>query len=279
MDTYKSAALLLLIVFAAAVLVLFYSFNIEPNSISVTRTEIDLGGTDDPMKIVFISDIHAALVSDDFLRAVVERANAENPDVILLGGDYVDWDESEIDRLSVLGGLKAEKGVYAVLGNHDYRRVYGNGYAATEEGDVLADEVAAKLEGMGFTVLRNRNAELADGVVLVGLDDAWAQRDDYEMATNGTEGYPVKILLAHNQDAILPEQLAGWDLILVGHTHCGQVRLPIIGSVPKLLGYMDEEYDNGHYDLGDGTHVYATCGIGAGPRFLAPPEITVITVS
>ncbi|NYZ76879.1 metallophosphoesterase [Candidatus Micrarchaeota archaeon] len=263
----------------AAALILVYAFAIEPNMISITKTTIELDGTEEPLKIVFISDVHAALVSDDFLRSVVERVNAENPDVILLGGDYVDWDESEISRLSVLGGLRAETGVYAVLGNHDYRQVYGNGYAATEAGNALAENVSAKLEGMGFTVLRNENAEIAEGVVLAGMDDFWAQKNDYGRAANGTEEYPVKILLVHNQDAIAPAESGGWNLILVGHTHCGQVRLPLVGSVPKMLGFMDEEYDNGYYDLGDGMHLYATCGIGVGPRFLAPPEITVITIS
>jgi len=133
------------------------------------------------------------------------------------------------------------------------------------------------LELEGIRVLRNGNADLG-GFTLVGVDDAWACESDYWKAVEGADRSRPIILLTHNQEAVPPQEYEGLGLVLVGHTHCGQVRLPIIGSVPKLFGFRGE-YDAGLHRFGNDSYIYTTCGIGGGPRFLAPPEISVIDVS
>jgi len=81
--------------------------------------------------------------------------------------------------------------------------------------------------------------------------------------------------LAHNQnDLEINKEIA--DLYLFGHTHCGQIRLPYIGSIPKIFGFQGD-YDYRHYVVND-ADVYTTCGLAPAPRFFNPPEITIINL-
>lgn len=262
---------------AAAILVIagliaFYAFQVEPYSLIVTRTSIDIDGLEEQIRIVFLADHHLDVTPRQVLEASVGAANSEDPDYIFLGGDFVSGYD-DIPELSLLGNLSAKKGVYAVLGNHDY--LLDDHGCADEGGMMVAGNVTEKLEGMGITVLRNEAVELSDSIVLAGVDDYFACESDYATAKNGTGRYPVRILLTHNQEAIPGEELGYWDLALFAHTHCGQVRLPAIGSIPRLFG-LKGEYDMGHHIV-NGTHVYTTCGVGGYPlRFLAPPEVSVL---
>ncbi len=251
----------------------YYMFFIEPNALIVKRITLDVG-LDEPVKIVFIADIHIETISDEFLERVIETANAEKADYILLGGDYTDSLMYTGDRLAPLQNLKSKKGTYAVLGNHDYY-LYEMSCSIPE--DSTAEEITVFLEFSGITVLRNEHVYTGD-FILVGVDDEWACKDDYEETIEGVNSSGTAILLTHDQEAVPRNEFSRWDLILVGHTHGGQIRLPLIGSIPKLFGFKGE-YDRGYYEFEDGGRIYTTSGIGGGPRFLAPPEITVIELS
>jgi predicted MPP superfamily phosphohydrolase len=276
---YKAALKLLIkmVLFAAvSFIALFalmaYMFWIEPSTIHTTYTQVD---GSDPMKIVFVADIHSWSISEEYLNEVIVKINSEKPDYILLGGDFINGVESEIPKLGLFKNLSAKKGVYAVLGNHDYN--LGEPRCAGLAGIALSEKIESKLNESGIQVLRNENVQLSNSTVLVGLDDYWACQTNYSKAVKGSEGYDTKMLLTHNQEAIPTDKMNNWNLMLVGHTHCGQIRLPIIGSIPKLLGFKGE-YDAGYYRLGNNSSIYNSCGIGGGPRFLAPPEITVIEI-
>lgn len=288
------AVIALIFVFAG----MYYAFGVEPNTMLVKRSYIEVGG-DQPMKIVFLADFHAWSLSDEYLNKVVAITNAENADYVLLGGDYVGGSEHEVSKLSPLKNLTAKKGIYAVMGNHDYMKVYGHDCPnlisledrwsklgkeldktnySNFKGEMLGEKIVDKLEVMGITVLRNEYVPLSNSTMLVGLDDLWGCKTNYSKAIAGTENYSTNILLTHNQDAIPSGKLTDWNLVLAGHTHCGQARLPLIGSLPKAIGFSGK-YDIGHYKLDEDSHIYTTCGIGNGPRFMAPPEITVIEIS
>jgi predicted MPP superfamily phosphohydrolase len=275
---------LVILIYAAF---MFYVIAIEPNTISVIHTYIDLPDLEDGMTIAFITDTHLGAGSSEVLEAAVEAANAENPDFILLGGDYIDPSQSNVSGLSFLGNLSADKGIYAVMGNHDYDN-YGISCpdsAGISKGKAVSD----KLRSMDIRVLSNEAVELSDSVVLAGLDDYWACKSSYSLASNkttytktadGVEKYTTRILLTHNQDAVPPDELTEWNLVLAGHTHCGQVRLPFVGSIMKNFFGFSGEYDKGHYKLGNDSHIYTTCGVGGFPmRFLAPPEVSILHLS
>ncbi len=125
-------------------------------------------------------------------------------------------------------------------------------------------------------VLRNEH-DLLDvrgkEFAVVGVDELWACRNDYQAAANGTEGIP-KIVLAHNLKAVNPDLIGGRALVLSGHTHCGLIRVPVLTELVLGSGPI-----GGRAALDEGTDAYITCGItGGGARFLTNPEISVIEV-
>ena len=167
--------------------------------------------------------------------------------------------------------MHAKYGVYAVMGNHDYGMITSR---ENPPNDLMASDIRAFLEGSGIRILRNENVQ-AGNLTIIGLDDQWAGRRDELAALSGNiSGY--RILLSHNQEGLAIGNGTA-DLYLFGHTHCGQIRLPGVGSIPKLFGFKGQ-YEMGRYRINE-SDVYTTCGLGWGPRFLAPPEVTVIELN
>jgi len=267
---FRLALIALLSFILAAALLAFYAFYIEPDNITVSRMSID--GTGTHMKIIFMSDFQRANADPAFIQRAVDIANNENADLILLGGDYVEYNDSELPSVAPLRSLRAKDGVYGVLGNHDYGVVHWRYCPGNES---LAKEITDYLEENGtINVLGNENTKV-DGITLITLDDLWACKRNESEAYAGTAS-SYRILLSHNQEELAISNSTA-DLYLFGHTHCGQIRFPFIGAVAKYFG-MNGDYDSGHY-LVNGSHVYTTCGLAWGPRLLAPPEVTVIELN
>jgi predicted MPP superfamily phosphohydrolase len=220
--------------------------------------------------IVFISDIHIETISDEFLEGVVQKVNAEKPDYIFLVGDFADGGSYPIKRLTLFAELKSKEGIFSVLGNHDYP-VFACDSNTTE------NQISDFLSTREITVLRNENIDLED-FVLVGVDELWACRSNYSKAMADVNQSRPLIMLVHNSDAIPEDEIEKLNLVLSGHTHCGQVRFPLIGSPLRIVGLISE-YDMGLYKFDEDNYLYTTCGIGGGPRFLAPPEISVFEIT
>ncbi|MFH2105661.1 MAG: metallophosphoesterase [Candidatus Micrarchaeota archaeon] len=258
-----------LAIYLGIYLVFIYAIYYAPYQLTIKYQTFQILDTQNPVKIVFISDIHAGIVSEGYLRYVVDQINKEDPDMILIGGDFIHVDESETHILEPLRGLKAKQGVYSILGNHDYGLSWSN--------RETAGKVKAYLESIGIDVLINENKELqieGNKIELIGLGSYWAGETDYDKATEGIDEKLPKIILIHEQEGLDISKVKGNAIILAGHTHCGQVRVPFLGSIPKLFGFkgdVDMERGKiGHYEI------YTTCGIGGTPRFLTGPEITII---
>jgi len=266
-----------MILLLAIVSLAVYSFTIAPYGIQTTENAFDLGLARDghaPLRIVLISDIHDSYRNNGYMERVIAMVNGQHPDIILIAGDSVEADMGDLHELDVLSALNSSYGTYAVLGNHDYG-VFWSDYP-------FADKVERKMESLGIKVLRNENVNLTFGsddkssIALVGVDDHWAHRSDFEGSLAGIPKNASKIILVHDQTAIDRNLLEGKNLVLSGHTHCGQVRIPIVTDlVLRALGFGD--LVGGRKDLSPDDSLYITCGIvPGGVRFLAPPEITVI---
>jgi len=280
----------------AFLLALGYSYFIEPSRLIVNQQTLEIKGWDpaiDGFKIVAIGDIHGGsnAVDEAKLHKVVELANEQNADLIVLLGDYV----SQAARDPLLGdrnlkmpmhtiatdlaGLKAKYGVVAVMGNHD--DWYGNG------------EVTNELRAVGYTVLDNEIYTIngsGSNVRILGLRDQlhignWKSYTDglkQVLAKDGGSG-PI-IALEHSPDVlpIITGELSispDLRLMLAAHTHGGQVWLPIIGTpiVPSSYG---QKYSYGHKQE-NGVDMFVTCGIGTSIlpfRFMMPPEIAILTI-
>jgi len=260
-----------------------WAFMVEPATLTVRHVTVESATwRGPPLRIGVISDTHVAAPHTDVARIerLVARMNAERPDVVVLLGDYAGGHEpaavraapetSEILRgVDAFRGLSSSLGTWGVLGNHD------------SWFDDAA--IAAALGRAGVTVLDNRAArvERTNGAFwIAGLADMHSPREGPRVgATLGEVTDPAPaIVLTHWPDPFreVPEEVA---LTLAGHTHCGQVNLPVIGRLVHA-SKASERWPCGLYDVG-GRKLFVTGGVGVSilpVRFRAPPEIVVLTL-
>ncbi len=246
------------------------AFVIEPNIIEIN--EIDISDTGTEMHIGLIADFQRQNADPAFVLRVVDMINEKNLDVVLIAGDFVDKHIDELPSVEPLKQLQTTHGVYGVLGNHDYNVYFlHKDNANLKRGEKIKDFIES--DSM-VKILKNESVTI-NGVAIIGLDSYWAGLRDVDVAFSDTSD-EFKILLAHNQDGLeIDGDIA--DVYLFGHTHCGQVRLPYFGSIPKMMGFSGD-YDYRHYIVND-ADVYTTCGLTPAPRFFNPPEITIINLT
>ena len=264
-------------------LVLYGSF-IEPQLMIVTKKTIT-HRLASPMKVVVISDLHVgAYKGEAYLQRVVNRINNLLPDIVLIPGDFILSKESNLSELTPLQDIHAPMGTYAVLGNHDmgeYAMLNGGRYS----GDNPGDKITTKLSDLGITVLRNtaKEIQLSTGKIAVaGIDDVWSKTSSITDALNDIDPSAYTILLAHNPSIIDDPKSHDAHLIISGHTHGGQIRLPGIGSISPLPTSLGKAYDQGIFDIDSDTQLAITRGIGessARARLFAIPEVLLLTIN
>lgn len=245
----------------------------EPRLLTVTETEVSsavLPGMADGLRIAQITDTHFGFDYDaeDFTR-VAEKLNELQPHIVVFTGDlfeeYAKYPADEAAIIAALSSISAPHGKYAVLGNHDH----GLGAAA--------DSIRV-LEAGGFTVLGNESVTLsALGITLTGIDDVFfGKGGSFDAAAFSWEGFDL--VIAHEPDLFTNLADQGLDLMLSGHTHGGQVRVPVLGEL--ILPYLGREYPMGSYSRA-GADLFVSRGLGTSKlplRFLCPPEIALITL-
>lgn len=229
-------------------------------------------------RIVQLSDIHLEEYTETwFLEEVVRQTNALNPDLVLLTGDLISrgplpvtkaWQAAGMGA-EILSGLRAPQR-FAILGNHDVA--------------VDARKVIQPLEAHGTPVLVDSFYPLERGydrLFLCGSDDAGTRHPDLDLAIPETPRAPV-ILMAHEPDfadhVVRHPRFPLVDLMLSGHSHGGQVRLPVLG--PLILPPMGKKYVEGHFQFGH-MQLYVNRGVGTVGlpfRLNCPAEITHITL-
>lgn len=218
------------------------------------------------MRIAHLTDLHRSrLTSDVRLRAAVDLANEAEPDIIVLTGDYVTRNKTDIKPCAeILAGLRAKTGIFAVLGNHDY--------------SADAGEVERALGRVGIQLLLNRSETLKNGLHIVGLDEDRVERTDVAAAFEGIDNDELTITLAHNPALI--EQVSDRNtLVLSGHTHGGQLQLPWVTSwAIRKIGA--KHYHSGWYSL-DKAKLYVNRGlgqVGVPFRFRSRPEVALFNL-
>jgi len=253
--------------------VVFYGSFIEPRIIITKNYDINLGNGSERAKIVVLADFHLGAYNDEYLvKNVVRKVNRMRPDLILLVGDYISYKTEEVEGFFPFEDLwPAPLGIYAVTGNHDY------------EGDI--DTVVSTLEQYNINFLRNQGATLRIGnreVFIAGVDDYWYGEMDITKALVGARPGQKVIFLAHNPDVVkyVPETL-GFDIMISGHTHGGQIRLPGLGSVVQPPTDLPRNYSRGLLEW-EGRNLFISPGLGQiGPRarLFNPPEISVLNIT
>jgi predicted MPP superfamily phosphohydrolase len=247
-----------------------YADLIEPYNYELTETDIfirNLPAAFDNFRIAQISDVHhSSIVSLDEVRRVVELAQRAQPDMMVLTGDYTTARRRFIEPCAeVLGSLSAPEGVWAVLGNHDH--------------NTDPQLTTRALQRAHINVIDNRNTRLrrgGDELQLAGVGDwSWAA-DDWPRALGGLDLKQPSILLSHQPHVLDLPQTKNLSLILSGHTHGGQISLPLIGAPVQWIERF--HYLRGLYER-TGTQLYVSRGtgmIGLPVRFGARPEIALI---
>ncbi len=242
-----------------------------PTDPEITHTDIwlrRLPEAFDGLRVVHLTDVHHSLFTPlETVERAVHLANQLEADVVALTGDYVTLSPDYVwPAARALGRLRARLGVFAVLGNHDFQ--------------VDAQEITRALRAERIRVLRNAHVAVRRrGATLwiLGVDDLWWAADDLRGALHGVPAREAKILLCHNPIGIRQAAEHGVDFVLSGHTHGGQVRLPIVGSV-RGRSRLGERFVEGWNRL-DGTQIYVNRGIGkvlVPVRLNCPPEIACL---
>ena len=265
------------ILFIAFLSVIFvYTKFIEPEKLIVKHQTLYLPNWNnklDGLKIAVLSDLHIYYGTTNIrkLNRIVELTNEQKPDIIFLLGDYeaktiAKTEQRQKDAVEALKLLYAPFGVISVLGNHDY---YPEG------------TVKELLQKADIKVLENKNTYIyfsGQEIKVTGLKDLWHCQglDPKEIIGTTRKNTPI-IVLAHNPDSF-PEVPQNTSLTLSGHTHGGEVYLPIFGA-PMVPSKYAQRYRKG-YIVENNKHLYVTSGIGtlSGFRLFNPPEIVILTL-
>lgn len=267
-------------------------YNTTGGQVELVRVPVKVKNLPAPfrgLKIGLLTDLHSSfIVSHELIRSAAQLIMSENPDVIVLTGDYISGatkalsgsigafnNEYLIRCSNALSQLRAPLGVYGVLGNHDF-------WSGPQSVKAICETLS---EQIGVIWLRNRNVELRKGGTsfhLLGVDDYWEPSCSLTEACKGVDANSVKILLSHNPD--INDDISGLkariDLVLSGHTHGGQVVVPFIGQ-PVMPSKFGQKYRIGLVRDGD-RQTYISRGVGcllAPIRLNCPPEATVITLT
>ncbi len=251
-----------------------YASAVEPSWLEiqpVTLTLPRLAPAFDGYRVVQFSDIHmSSWMTRARLAEVVGVVNAQGADLIAMTGDFVSnlSDEIAQDLIAVLGTLRAPDGAVAVLGNHDHWNDAGAIHRVIKES--------------GMVDLTNTVHTLDRGSVplhLAGVDDIWEKHDRLDEVLPQLPQDGAAILLAHEPDFADTSAATGrFDLQLSGHSHGGQVIMPLVG--PLHLPYLGQKYPLGRYQVGTMLQ-YTNRGVGMiqpRVRFNCRPEITVFTL-
>lgn len=290
MGWWGLAALALVVMLGASVGI--YGRYIAPWQLQVTR--LDFGArlavarrsirqsvpaipmrADGQLRVAFFSDLHLARIKKRaWVQHVVDTCNQLKPDAVLIGGDFVTklGKHTFEDLLEPFTQLHAPRGIYAVLGNHDYGL----------PGKNHVEEIERALVRHGVRLLRNECVNLDGRVQLLSVDEMWAGLDNIELAFAQARAKHTtqskRIFLGHNPDLMLktkPEQRA--DLFIFGHTHHGQIYVPFM---PGLAVPIHSKFYRGAFETQHGP-VYVSAGVGdanSPVRIGTWPEVVVFDI-
>ena len=250
--------------------VILYAYSVEQNKTIVatpyTVTHPQIPASFEGKRIVQVSDLHNA----DFGTQLTDLVRAQDPDIIVATGDWMSKEDTDIAAgKKQMKALTEIAPVFYVAGNH-------------EAWSPLCAELMIYLEEIGVAVLESRAVDWTVGgesVQLVGMFDTEFSTHMYRDMAPHIEEQRYSILLYHRPEYIDEALSFNVDLMISGHTHGGQIRLPYIGALYVPNQGWFPQYDVGKFTFGDATMIVSQgLGIGTATRILTPPEICVITL-
>jgi uncharacterized protein len=251
----------------------------EPGWLQIGRHEVPVKPGQPRVRVLHLSDFHASpVVSLELIAEAVDLGLSLRPELICLTGDFVTWKYERFPEYSrILKRLSDAAPTFASLGNHD------GGRWSARRGYSDPSAVSKMLSDAGISLLGNAAAKIRVGgrdLTVVGVGDMWAHDLKAPKAfaeVKKDEGRTV-ILLSHNPDSKEDVVDYPWDLMLSGHTHGGQLVLPLIGR--PFLPIRDRRFAEGLQRWED-RWIHVTRGVGNlhGMRLNCPPEVSLLTLS
>lgn len=240
----------------------------------VTFTDEDIPQSFEGYKIIFVSDIHTGLfLNSHALQDLIKTIDSENPDVVLLGGDYIDYNPSDyIGITEGLKGLYAKDGVYGVMGNHDIC------YGLKETKEFFSTLNIKNIENTSVKLTKNGQT-----ILLSGTEEAIFGKPDIAKAMQNINENDLNLFVTHNPLLFAIDKENNYnskiDLALMGHTHGGQISFFGLVSLwtDRFAAYYRpslRERNGLKYILSNG---YGTSFLPA--RFYVPPQVHVITLN
>jgi len=235
----------------------------------------------DGMTVAVVADVHAGMFRKEAaVRDVVSVVNSADADLVVLLGDIVHRCREASRYLPLLAGIRSREGVWACLGNHEYGVLWYSKHRRPQAVPSV-EEWRRMYADAGAQLLVNEARCLTRGASrlwLVGVGDAYSGRDDVAAALDGLGDEECRIVITHSPDAVDHPRMAGVDLVLAGHTHGGQVWLPLVGPLyASCRGGRERAAGLSH---ANGTILYVTRGAGEGLplRIGCPREVTLMTL-
>jgi len=276
----------------AVVLFSGYKMFVEPYQLMISEKEICYGNLPeglDGLRIVHLSDFHFDENNGGHIISFFDHLLERRIDFIILTGDFIESLAGLHHLKEVVKRmleLKPKYGIYGCLGNHDYYHFSRKDFilvrfVVDERNDVK--KLLETLEDEGVKVLMNENVVLdVNGAKLniVGIDEYVSGRFNLPASIDGVDPDGFTILISHAPDIVFHLEPYKVDLVLSGHTHGGQIKLPFWGTVIKRTK-LKRKQSSGFFKY-NGTNVHVTQGLGASPkamvRFLCSPEVAILTL-
>lgn len=262
---------------AAAGLAAFFLAGLD-GDLTVRSYTVESGKVTAPVRLTVLTDLHACAYGED-QRELLDAVAAQAPDLVLLVGDIVDDEPRmpEARALETVAALAEGWPVYYVTGNHEF-------WSGRPE------EIKAEIRAAGAVVLEGQTLPVTAAgqpLLIAGVDDPAAGEEEWRAqlsrAAAGLDGAAFSVLLSHRPERAEEYAGLGFDLVLAGHAHGGQWRIPglINGLIAPNQGLFPK-YAGGMYDLGGGTAMIVSRGLAREstrvPRLYNPPELVVVDV-
>ncbi|MFZ5364831.1 MAG: metallophosphoesterase [Patescibacteria group bacterium] len=269
------------IILIVGFVVVFYGSFIEPKLVTVKEYSVDIKKNESPdrIKIAAVSDPHfGPFKKYNYSQKIADTIDQQNPDLIVLLGDYIYGAGENAKYLEPILKLSGKFPLVVISGNHDYHLSEFKSSQQQDKTYVLRQ----MLRKYNLALLENDNQQLtinSQQFNIIGIKEIWTGEADLEKALSGINESIPSLMLCHNPDYIL-EANNQVDIMLSGHTHAGQIRLPLIGPLSPLPDELGRKFDTGLFRF-DQTQLFITPGVGeTGPRarLFNPPEVSILNV-
>lgn len=267
----KSNLLIYFILFIA--LIFIYAYYVEPFNLNIKEYKIDnkdIPDSFDSLKIIHFSDLHyGSSVNLDYVKKIVKLINKQEPDIVIFTGDLLDRrvnpNKKEIEELkSELNKIESTLGNYAVSGNHDYEFI-------KDFKNILSDN---------FIILNNEEQLVYykenTPISIAGFKDSSEGKPNYDLLKN--ENNYFRFVLIHEPDEFDKIKDYNFNIMLSGHSHNGQVRIPLIGKIYTPKG--SKKYYEDYYNMNN-KELFVSNGIGTSLlniRFMSQPSINLYRI-